>query len=268
MRIYVDGIGILGPGLAGWKSSIPALACQQRYTATIPPVPEVTMLPPNELRRSSQIVRWALTAAEEALNDAQMKASEVATVFASSCGETQIWHQLCTAMAAPERTASPTLFHHSVHNAAAGYWSIGAGSTQASTSLACHDASFSGGLLEAALQVLVEKQPVLLVAYDLPPPRPIYAARPLVAGFSVAIVVTERPSTTAKAELTLTLVDRADGEETRMEDPHLEMLRTGNPAARALPVAAAIAKQQRARLRLAYVDHLDLMIDVTPCPSC
>ena len=29
-----------------------------------------------------------------------------------------------TALAAPQRTISPTLFHHSVHNAASGYWGI------------------------------------------------------------------------------------------------------------------------------------------------
>ena len=227
MRIYVDGIGVLGPGLIGWKSSKPVLASQRPYTTTDQPSPAVTILPPNELRRSSQIVRWALAVAEEALSETHMKANEVATVFASSGGETGIWHQLCTALASPERIVSPTLFHHSVHNAAAGYWSIGAGSTQPSTSLACYDSSFCGGLLEAALQVLIEGRSVLLVVYDLPPPRPLYAARPLVAGFSVAMLVSGRQSTPTLAALTVTMSEGSSDRETHMEDPGLEKLRTG-----------------------------------------
>ncbi len=268
MQVYVDGIGILGPGLEGWDSSEAVLMGKHPYTVFDPVVPELSILPANELRRSTQVVRWALGAAEDALSQAHAKANEVATVFASSEGETGVWDQLCTSLASPERVVSPTLFHHSVHNAAAGYWSIGARSTQPSTSLACFDSSFCGGLLEAASQVMVEGKPVLLVAYDLPPPQPIYAARPLVAAFSVALVFVMSSTSWSKAKLTIALPDKPSGAVTTMNEPRLEALRNGNPAARALPLCAAIAKQEKTNVRMGYLDGNELFIDVTPCQSC
>ena len=48
---------------------------------------------------------------------------------------------------------SPTRFHNSVHNAAAGYWGIATGATAAANALCAYDASFGAGLLEALTQV-------------------------------------------------------------------------------------------------------------------
>ena len=73
-----------------------------------------------------------------------------------------ITHQICEALARPEREVSPTSFHNSVHNAPAGYWSIATGSRLASTSICAYDVSFAAGLLEAAAYATVEHQPVML----------------------------------------------------------------------------------------------------------
>ena len=131
---------------------------------------------------------------QEAMQQAEADAREVATVFASSDGETGVLDRLCTALAAPQRTISPTLFHHSVHNAASGYWGIATGSQQSSTALACYDSSFCAALLEAAAYAQIEERSVLLVAYDLPPPPPLYAARPLRGGFAAALLLTRTPA--------------------------------------------------------------------------
>jgi hypothetical protein len=103
------------------------------------------------------------------MQQADADAREVASVFASSDGETGVLDRLCTALATPQRTISPTLFHHSVHNAASGYWGIATGSQQSSTVLACYDSSFCAALLEASAYVQIEERPTL-VAYDLPLP--------------------------------------------------------------------------------------------------
>src|SRR6185295_9338734 len=181
MTLYVNGIGTLGPGLADWAGSRAVLAGKSPSYDAVPTEPSASLLPPNERRRSSESVRWALHVAQEAMQQAEADAREVATVFASSDGETGVLDRLCTALATPQRAISPTLFHHSVHNAAAGYWSIATRSQQSSTALCCYDASFCAGLLEAAAFASVEKKFVLLVAYDLPPPRPLHAALPLSA---------------------------------------------------------------------------------------
>ena len=148
MTLYVSGISTLGPGLAGWEGSRAVLAGESPLCEAAPPEPSASLLPPNEQRRSSESVRWALHVAQEAMQQADADAREVASVFASSDAETGVLDRLCTALATPQRTISPTLFHHSVHNAASGYWGIATGSRQSSTALACYDSSFCAALLE------------------------------------------------------------------------------------------------------------------------
>jgi Beta-ketoacyl synthase, N-terminal domain len=267
MRLYVNGIGMLGPGLSGWTESRAVLAGEREYFQVAPPEPSASVLPPNERRRSSAIVRWAVQVAQEAIRQAGADATELATVFASSGGDSDVLDRLCTALATPQRVISPTLFHHSVHNAAAGYWGIATGSQQSSTALSCYDSSFCAGLLEAAATASLEERDVLLVAYDLPPPHPLHAALPLPAGFAAAFVLTRIPAKYNLAGLDLNLSQDRSGEATPMDDEQMEFLRKGNPAARSLPLLAAIAKHHAGRLRLEYLEDQNLLIGVTPCPS-
>jgi hypothetical protein len=225
------------------------------------------VLPPNERRRSSDIVRWAVQVAEEAVQQAGADADELATVFVSSGGDTGVLDRLCTALATPQRAISPTLFHHSVHNAAAGYWSIATHSQQSSTALCCYDSSFCAGLLEAAAFASLEERLVLLVAYDLPPPPPLYAALPLPAGFASAFVLTGIPAQQNIAQLDLDLSQDLSEEATSMDDALLETLRSGNPAARSLPLLAAIARRHAGLIRLGYLEDQHLLIRITPCQS-
>src|SRR3546814_8269162 len=88
-----------------------------------------------------------------------------------------IRQRISAELATPERIVSPTDFHNSVHNAAAGYWGIGTGSRAPSTTLAGYDASFALGLLEAGLQVVGDRRAVLLVVFDVPAPEPLLHAR-------------------------------------------------------------------------------------------
>jgi hypothetical protein len=53
---------------------------------------------------------------------------------------------------------SPTRFHHSVHNAASGYWAMASHSMAASTALSAFQNSFAAGLLEAATQCAADEQ--------------------------------------------------------------------------------------------------------------
>ena len=45
-------------------------------------------------------------------------------MFASTYGDLAITDYMCSTLAKAPMTLSPTRFHNSVHNAAAGYWSI------------------------------------------------------------------------------------------------------------------------------------------------
>jgi hypothetical protein len=267
MELFIHGIGVCAPGLPDWPGACEVLLQHTTYSESPLPQPEPTFLPPNELRRSSDVVKWSLHVAQEALHYGKIKSSEVATVFASSGGETGILHQLCLALAKPDRIISPTLFHHSVHNAASGYWTIGAESQQPSVSLACFDSSFCSGLLETATMLQAEQTPVLFVVYDLAPPPPLYAARPLIAPFATAFLVGSQQLPHSLAHLLIQLI-QPRGEETKMKEPLIEGLRKGNPAARALPLLQAIATGGTASVLLNYLDHHQLIIDVTTCQSC
>lgn len=265
MRLYVSGIGTLGPGLGSWPECRAVLAGERPYCDGAPPEPSASVLPPNERRRSSDNVRWAVHVAQEAMEQADADAHDVVSVFAASEGETDVINRLCTALASPQRVMSPTLFHHSVQNAASGYWGIATGSHQSSTALCCYDASFCAGLLEAAVSAQMDGKPVLLVAYDLPSPPPLDAARPLRGGFAAALVLTRTPAPHWLARLDLTLSNFPTEDATGMDDARLDTLRNGNPAARSLPLLAAIARQRATPVRLEYLEDQHLLIEVTPC---
>jgi len=267
MTLYVSGISALGPGLPGWAGSRAVLAGERPWREAFQPRPSASMLPPNEQRRSSKTVRWAIEVAQEVLQQAKADAHEVASVFASSDGETDVLDRLCRELAMPQRTISPTLFHHSVHNAASGYWGIATGSQQSSTVLACYDSSFCAAMLEAAAYTQTEERPVLLVAYDLPSPPPLDAARPLQGGFAAALLLTRTPAPNNLVQLDLALSNDLSEGATCMDDPRLEALRNGNPAARSLPLLAAIARQCGTLVRLEYLEDLRLLIQVIPCRS-
>ena len=247
--VRILGTGLIGPGLDGWQAGRDTLrdSCASYvYGATQIPAPG--LLPANERRRTTACIKLALAAAEQAVTDADLGPAQLASVFSSSHGDMQVCDNLCRALATDDKPVSPTQFHNSVHNAPAGYWSIATGSRRSSTSLAVADFSFTAGLLEAVLQSRTDGHPVLLACYDHPAPAPLDAAAPLAAPFAVALVVQAQE----KGPLQLSL---SDGEETRLAQPELEQLRLGNPAARALPLLAALADGLSATVLLPHLNR-------------
>jgi hypothetical protein len=185
----VRGIGLLGPGLDDWLSGASVLAGVTPYTpcATVLPVPAA--LPAAERRRTGAVVRLALAIGFEASSRAGANPAELPTVFSSSGGDGSNCHEICQTLATGDRQLSPTRFHNSVHNAASGYWSIAVGATPASNVLCAYDATFGAALLEALTQVVVDRAPVLLVAYDSGYPEPLHGVRPIPDAFGVAMVL-------------------------------------------------------------------------------
>jgi hypothetical protein len=249
----IDGVGVLGPGLAGWSASRAILAGEVAYAAVAMPRPVIDLLPPAERRRCGDAARLAIAVGVEALAPSGTNAADAPSVFTSSSGNGDVVHQICESLASAERDVSPTRFHNSVHNAPAGYWSIATGARGPSTSLCAHESSFAAGLLEAAIQAQAEATRVLLVAYDLPHPFPLSAVAPVSAPFGVALLLAPQASAATLACITLDIAP-ADPD-TAMADAGLDALRTGNGAARALTVLAAVARGGPARIAVAYLDR-------------
>jgi len=86
-------------------------------------------------------------------------------------------------LASDDRQISPTRFHNSVHNAAAGYWSIATGAMTSSSVLCAFDACFGAGLLEALTQVVVDDTRSVLLACDTAYPEPLHSVRPIPDAF-------------------------------------------------------------------------------------
>jgi hypothetical protein len=264
MRVFVEGVGLLGPGLNGWPASRPLLAGDAPYVDSPAIVPASDLLPAAERRRTGLPVKLALAAGQEAFLHAGRDAAATASVFTSSAGDGENLHQICATLASPEREISPTRFHNSVHNAPAGYWSIATHAQAASTSLCAHDASFAAGLLDAAAQVAVDGNAVALIAYDQPYPEPLHGVRAIGASFGAALVLAPLAGEHAFATLDISFVSGA-ADATRMTDEALDVLCGGVPAARCLPLLVALARDDHAVVILAYGDGNHLRVEVTPC---
>lgn len=192
-----------------------------------------------------------------------LRPERLPTVFATSGGDLELAHEICTGLAQPVPSVSPTRFHNSVHNAAAGYWSIATVSRAPSTSLSCCNHTFAAGLLEAFCQLNSAEVAVMLVSYDWPAPAPLAEKERMVGPCGVALALTRAPPPRPLARLTF-LLDGA-GTETRLDDLGLEQLRVGVPAGRALPLIAAVASRRRTTVLIGYLDDNRVHIGVHPC---
>jgi len=262
-RVYLSAVGVLGPGLPDWAVAREILGGKRAYLHEPPAEPQARILPPNERRRGAKSVRWALAAAQEALDGAGVMAAEVATVFASSSGDGETLHQMCEALSGPLRDVSPTRFHNSVHNAPAGYWSIGAGSRQPSVTLCAYDGSFAAGLIEAVAQVNVNGAPVLLVVYDLPYPEPLAAVRKISEPLAVALLFSGEPRESTLAAWRVAVCEGAAV--TRFPETFPPRLCT-NPAAHALPLLAAVARGLSETVAIAYVNGCHMQVETHRWP--
>ena len=262
LEAFVQGIGFCGPGLARWPDAAAVLTGRREYTQEPTVLPPPTLLPPTERRRTGRVVKLALAIASEAVSHAGTSAAALRSVFSSSGGDGHNCHELCQALAVAPREISPTRFSNSVHNASAGYWSIATGATAASTVLCAFDGSFCAGLLEALAQVSVDREPVLLVAYDTEYPAPIFAKRPVPDAFGVALVLAPDRDERSTARIEAALAsDPAEA----IEDARLEALRLAIPAARALPLLRQIALETPRRVVLEYLDVWNVSVEVAPC---
>lgn len=165
-EIRVLGIGAWADGLPDWASLRAFARGEGGRIEGAPKRPSPTMLPANERRRAPDSVLLALDVAQAACSGAGADPADLASVFTSTHGDLAITHYMCETLAGTPTDVSPTRFHNSVHNAAAGYWTIGVGCHQPATAISAFDASFGQGLIEAALQLACDTDRVLLVAYD------------------------------------------------------------------------------------------------------
>ena len=183
----VEGIGLWATGRPDWASW-----SGSADVAASPPGrarPVASVLGPTERRRAPDSVALAIDVAAQACRDAGRDPAQLRSVFASMHGDLAITDYMCSTLARDPSSLSPTRFHNSVHNAAAGYWTIGTGCHEPYTAIAAGDWTAGEGLLEALIQVSCEQKPVLYVAYDIEARGPLVDVSPSEGMLGLALVL-------------------------------------------------------------------------------
>ncbi len=255
---------MLGPGLIDWPAAAEVLRGSAPYRAAPTVLPAPSVLPPAERRRAGRVIRLALGAGAQAIAAAGVDAGTIPSVFSSSGADGDNCNEICMTLASRERLLSPTRFHNSVHNAAAGYWSIAYGCAEASTALCAYDGSFGAGLIEALAQLACGSEAVLLVAYDVDYPPPMRRQRPIPDAFAIALLLSRDASLAARGALSRLRLSLVEEPPSRVTQPELERLRSEIPAARGLPLLERLAQQRSGCVVLDYLDEQRLRLELDP----
>lgn len=248
LTLHVSGIGFWAAGLPDWPAARAAFRGEQTVTAHESQRPAPTLLPPAERRRVPDSVALALEVATQAVRQSGLPASQLPTVFASTHGDLAITDDICAALVAQPQLLSPTKFHNSVHNAAAGYWTIGTQCRAASSALAAFERTFAAGFVEAASLAAADHRAVMLAAYDVDARgalASVTASRGLLA-YALVFSPMADPSALATIEWRLT----AKGAPASVANSRAAHDLQHNAAAPALPLFEALAAAGTHHVRL------------------
>ena len=260
--VFVQALGWWTPDWPDWAQAAAALRGEAVAPAEHQRRPAPRLLAANERRRAPDAVLMALQVAEEACAGAGADPATLPSVFTSAHGDLAIVDALCRTLAADPLLLSPMRFHHSVHNAASGYWAIGAHNPEASTALAAGAHSFAAGWLEAATQCVADDRPVLLVGCDteaMGPLQSVNASRGLLA---VAMLLAPAPRRAADRTIAWRLQPGA------LAAPPLRSTAAralqANAMADALPLFEALADTASTDLTLPLSATLALALSLSP----
>ena len=206
LRFCIESVAFWAPSLPGWP--IARAAFRGEGGPVEPPAkrPAPEILAPAERRRAPDSVALALEVAAAAVRESGRDAATLPSIFTSAHGDLAVNDYMCSTLAAQPTLISPTRFHNSVHNAAAGYWTIGTGCMAASSALTAFDASFAAGLLEAATQCVADDRAVLLVAYDVQAVGALASVTQSEGLLAAAFVIAPAPGAMTQAGFEATLV--------------------------------------------------------------
>ena len=255
--VYINTLSIAAPSLMGLEQAIPVLTGETQWQLSELPKLVPQLLPANERRRVTNLIKLALHVADEA----NIPGQALPAVFASSNGDLLITDHICNSLTMVPKYVSPIQFHNSVHNAPAGYWAIAAKSPAASTSISTGDTTFSSGLLEAVTQVLCQQEDVLYVAYDFPAAAPLDKFTGITEAFATAFVLslnkTENSYGSIKLDINVDDVDTSS-----CLNSSLNNLQTSNPIAECLPLLEALCLKNTSTLYLPHLNNSKLKIEV------
>ena len=110
--------------------------------------------------------------------------------------------------------------------------------------------------------MVVDRTPVLLIAYDTDYPAPLHSKRPIPDAFGIALALRPEPGPGSLARLAVKI---DDSEPSTLADPALEQLRRDYPAARSLPLLSLLARRERGTVAIEYLGPSSVSVEVEPC---
>lgn len=260
-KVYINGLSVIAPGLVEHEAVLKVLRNEQEWIEE--PLPKLipSLLPANERRRTTPLIKIALKTIQPLLKDND-DLNRTTMVFASSDGDLDIDDKICKALSESNKVVSPTQFHNSVHNAPAGYWAIAASMRSPSISLSAGDGTFSAGLIDAVTHVINEQNNVLMVAYDVIAPELLDSVRHFEYSLGVALRLGVNKEEGSLGSIRIS-IESSDKEISRCENKSLEPLRMGNPIGISLPLLEMLSLKATSSVTLPYIMGNQLRIDVS-----
>lgn len=239
----IVALGAWGPGFEDWAELQGAIiGSASKKAAPVCAKPTPAIMPANERRRAPLPVSLAVETSWQAVESAGIAADNLACVFASGLGDTQLTDYLCSTLASEHKALSPTKFHNSVHNAPAGYWTIATQSMRAANSLCGFEHSASLALLEAMVQCQQEQTPVLLTCYDVPVAEKLGEMLKNTMPFSFSMIITPHAANATGVNMSARITSEACvWPELESNNANLIALYQNNPAARILSLAQRLS---------------------------
>jgi hypothetical protein len=265
-ELYVEGIGFWASRLPGWDVARDVLRGDAKPPVAVATRPSPTLLPPAERRRAPDTVAVALEVAARACESAGRDPRLLPSVFACTHGDLHISDNICDTLAKTPTLVSPIRFHNSVHNAAAGYWTIATGSTKPYTALSAHGYTFGQGLLESAAQAICEQTPVLLVAYDIEARGPVATMQPSRGVLAGALVLSQEKRERNVARLVLEVEPDAGVHQSAARASNAALVE-GNAMMNALPLFEALADGVAREVIQMLAPRLALRMRVEPAAA-
>lgn len=237
LRVNVEGIGVWSPSLTNIDALRRLLEGQRDEPHAARPAAEALSI--NERRRAPESVLVAIEVASQAVAMSGRHANSMACVFASAYGDQATTDYMCRVLAGSPTELSPTRFHHSVHNASAGYWTIATASRAPSSAVCAGRASFGAGMLEAVAMVCADRRSVLFVCSDTAGTGPLGELIDCTMAFGCALVLSPHTDGAPSSIALSSVQDESD--ETKLPAPCGEWIRS-NPSAASLPFLAMLAR--------------------------
>jgi hypothetical protein len=259
--VAIEGIAFWHTRLPGWAIARAVIRGEQEAPVTPAMRPTPSLLAPTERRRAPDTVALALEVAARACAAAERSPAQLRSVFASTYGDLAISDYMCATLAGTPTLISPTKFHNSVHNAAAGYWSIGTASHTAYTAISAYRHTFASAVLEAATQVVCDGQPVVCVTFDVEAKGPLGTVAPSSGLLGVALVLA--PARSESQRRLALCVEQGNAADITPARSAAAALVAQNALAPCLPFFEALAHSTPADVVLALSDHCLLRAQVS-----